>query len=236
MKNKSIGVLLIVLITLVGAEENASTFGNVERFDSSGVRPCPFIPGDAIKVSVFPDTNLFPSGVYLIDGEGYVDLPVLGYLKITSMSVVDLTELLKKSYMPFIRYPYIVVRPLLRISLFGGFARPGLYYVDPHVTLWDAVRLGGTTVRKDGLNKMVWERDHSIIQKDVVPYFQSQKSLYQIGFQSGDRLSVTNKPELTKWEMFRTDILPFLSIVLSAAMSAATLYNTYYVIKETRDR
>jgi hypothetical protein len=138
--------------------------------------------------------------------------------------------------MPFIRYPYIVVRPLLRISLFGGFARPGLYYVDPHVTLWDAVRLGGTTVRKDGLNKMVWERDHSIIQKDVVPYFQSQKSLYQIGFQSGDRLSVTNKPELTKWEMFRTDILPFLSIVLSAAMSAATLYNTYYVIKETRDR
>jgi protein involved in polysaccharide export with SLBB domain len=228
--------LLVILFSLAGAQENSSVFGSVEHFDSSGVRPCPFIPGDAIKISVFPDTNMFPSGVYLIDGEGYVDLPVLGYLKINSMSLVDLTELLKKSYMSFIRYPYIVVRPLMRISLFGGFARPGLYYVDPHATLWDAIRLGGTTVRSDGIKKMVWERDHSIIQKDIIPHFQSQKSLYQIGFQSGDRLSVTNRPEVTKWENFRNEVLPVVSLIFSSAMSAATLYSTYYVIKETRNR
>jgi hypothetical protein len=124
----------------------------------------------------------------------------------------------------------------MRISLFGGFARPGLYYVDPHATLWDAIRLGGTTVRSDGIKKMVWERDHSIIQKDIIPHFQSQKSLYQIGFQSGDRLSVTNRPEVTKWENFRNEVLPVVSLIFSSAMSAATLYSTYYVIKETRNR
>jgi polysaccharide export outer membrane protein len=236
MKKSLTGLLFLLIFSFAGAQESDATSANHEKFDSSGVRPCPFIPGDAIKVSVFPDTNMFPSGTYLIDGEGYVDFPIIGYIKITTMNLQDLTELLKKNYMPFIRYPYIVVRPLLRISLFGGFARPGLYYIDPHATLWEAIRLGGTTVRKDGLKRMIWERDNSIIQKDIVQHFQSQKSLYQIGFQSGDRLSVTNKPELTKWETFRSDFLPVISLLVTTATSAATLYSTYYIIQDTRKR
>jgi protein involved in polysaccharide export with SLBB domain len=234
MKTNFIIILLVVVASIVQAQQNDSTFQSAEHFDSSGVRPCPFIPGDAIKVSVFPDTAMFPSGTYLIDGEGYVDFPIIGYIKITSMSILELNELLKKTYMPFIRFPYVVVRPLMRISLFGGFARPGLYYVDPHATLWDAVRLGGTIVRRDGLKRMVWERDHSIIQKDVVPHFQSQQSLYQIGFRSGDRLSVTGRPELTRWETFRNDVLPVFSLVLSTAISAASIYNTYYLVNKNR--
>lgn len=234
LKRNVIILLLIAIVSVAYAQETDSAFQSAEHFDSSGVRPCPFIPGDAIKVSVFPDTATFPSGTYLIDGEGYVDFPIIGYIKITSMSIQDLTELLKKTYMPFIRFPYVVVRPLMRISLFGGFARPGLYYVDPHITLWDAVRLGGTTARRDGLKKMVWERDRSVIQKDIVPHFQSQQSLYQIGFRSGDRLSVTNRPEMTKWETFRSDVLPVVSIVLSTAISAASVYSTYYLITRNR--
>jgi protein involved in polysaccharide export with SLBB domain len=235
--NSNIIILLLMAITsiTIHAQEIDSTFQSAEHFDSSGVRPCPFIPGDAIKVSVFPDTATFPSGTYLIDGEGYVDFPIIGYIKITSMSILELTELLKKTYMPFIRFPYVVVRPLMRISLFGGFARPGLYYVDPHATLWDAVRLGGTTVRRDGLKKMVWERDNSVIQKDIVPHFQSQQSLYQIGFRSGDRLSVSNRPEMTNWESFKTNVLPVFSVIMSVTMSAASIYQSYSFIKQTRD-
>lgn len=238
MKSNYIGLFLLLCVFTLWAQEETvpDTVRMGEKYDSSGVRPCPFIPGDAIKVSVFPDTAMFPSGTYLIDGEGYVDFPIIGYIKITSMSIHDLTELLKKTYMPFIRFPYVVVRPLMRISLFGGFARPGLYYVDPHATLWDAVRLGGTTVRRDGLKRMVWERDHSIIQKDIVPHFQSQQSLYQIGFRSGDQLSVTGRSEMTNWESFRTNVLPVFSVVMSVTMSAASIYQTYYFIKETRNR
>ncbi|HEX2958472.1 MAG TPA: polysaccharide biosynthesis/export family protein [Chitinispirillaceae bacterium] len=236
MKKIVIFLLIVVITSIAVAQDNAGSFESAEHFDSSGVRPCPFIPGDAIKVSVFPDTAMFPSGTYQIDGEGYVDFPIIGYIKITSMSILELTELLKKTYMPFIRFPYVVVRPLMRISLFGGFARPGLYYVDPHATLWDAVRLGGTTVRRDGLKRMVWERDNTTIQKNIIPHFQSQQSLYQIGFRSGDRLSVTNRPEMTSWESFRTNVLPALSVVMSVTMSAASIYQTYFVLKETRNR
>ncbi len=235
--NKNVVLLLVIMIiSLAGAQDNSSSFESAEHFDSSGVRPCPFIPGDAIKVSVYPDTAMFPSGTYPIDGEGYVDFPIIGYTKVTSMSIQDLTELLKKTYMPFIRFPYVVIRPLMRISLFGGFARPGLYYVDPHATLWDAVRLGGTTVRRDGLKRMVWERDHSVVQKDIVPHFQSQQSLYQIGFRSGDRLSVTGRPEMTRWETFRSEFLPVISLLVTSVTSAATLYSTYNIVKQTRNR
>lgn len=238
MKKNCVGLLLIIAACTLWAQESQSSdsTGLPEAFDTSGVRPCPFLPGDAIRVTVFPDTSMFPSGVYLIDGEGYVDLPIIGYLKVSTMSIQDLSELLKKTYLQFVRFPYIIVRPLMRVSLFGGFARPGLYYVDPHATLWEAIRCGGITQRRDGLSKIVWERDHSVIQQDVVPLFKSQNSLYQIGFQSGDRLSVTTRPEQTRWEVFRAEILPMLTFVMSTALSAATLYQTYTVLQETRRR
>jgi protein involved in polysaccharide export with SLBB domain len=236
MKSNNILMLLLVCFFTLWAQEAVSpdTVGMREKFDSSGVRPCPFIPGDAIRIMVFPDTNTFPSGTYFIDGEGYVDLPIIGYLKITTMTIQDLTELLKKTYIQFVRFPYIIVRPLMRVSLFGGFVRPGLYYVDPHATLWEAIRCGGITQRRDGLSKIVWERDHSVVKKDIVPLFKSQSSLYQLGFQSGDRLSVTLRPENTRWEVFRAEVLPILTLVMSTALSAATLYQTYSVLQETR--
>lgn len=238
MRCNKIGLLLMVcFFTLMAQEETLpDTISMREKFDSSGVRPCPFIPGDAIKIMVFPDTNTFPSGTYLIDGEGYVDLPIIGYLKITTMTIQDLTELLKKTYLQFVRFPYIIVRPMMRVSLFGGFARPGLYYVDPHATLWEAIRYGGITQRRDGLSKIVWERDHSVVKSDIVPLFKSQNSLYQLGFQSGDRLSVTLRPERTRWEVFRAEVLPMLSVVMTTALSAATLYQTYTILQETRNR
>ena len=241
MKFRWLFFLVFVSLTLdthiFAQTENvkADTVKLITDYDASGTRPCPFTAGDALKLSVYPDTTAFPNGVYLIDGEGYIDLPVIGYIKVTDKNVEELTELLKQTYLPFMRYPYLTVRPLMRVSLFGGFTQPGLYYLDPHATMWEAVKSAGITQRSDGLTRITWERDHSIVQKDIVPLFQSHQSLYQIGFRSGDRLTVTRRPETTRWEVFRSEMLPLITFTISTVLSVATLYQTYNVLQEARN-
>lgn len=241
MKNKFViaGVFVIMLLGIAAHSQTSNTKSDslkADGYDASGVRPCPFTAGDAMKISVYPDSATFPNGVYRIDGEGYVDLPIIGYLKVTDKTVEELTELFKQTYLQFMRYPNLTVRPLMRVSLIGGFRQPGLYYLDPHVSMWEAISTAGVPNRTDGITKIMWERDHAIVQKDIVPHFQSHQSLYQIGFRSGDRLTVTQRPEMTKWEVFRGEMLPLLTFAISTALSAATLYQTYNVLRETRNQ
>lgn len=197
---------------------------------SVAAHPLPFKPGDALEIVTFPDTAGFPSGFYPIDGEGFVDFPIIGYTKVTEMSCEALAKLLAEKYVDFMRYPHMKIRPAIRVALNGGFFRPGLYWIDPHATLWEAIQKAGGTQRMDGFKKLKWERNNLIVSKDLVPVIEEGKSLYQIGFKTGDQLTVLQQQHRTNWEVFRMDVVPLITVSLSTVISALTLYNTmqYY--------
>ncbi|MBN1575044.1 MAG: polysaccharide biosynthesis/export family protein [Chitinispirillaceae bacterium] len=190
-------------------------------------RPLPFRPGDALEIVTYPDSTGFPAGFYAIDGEGFVDFPIIGYVKVTGMSSDALAKMLAEKYVDFMRYPHMRIRPLIRVALNGGFFRPGLYWVNPHATLWETIQTAGGTQRMDGFKKLKWERDRIVVNNDLVPLIQDGKSLYQIGFKTGDQLTVLQQPLKTGWEVFRTDVLPIISFSISTAVSVITLYNTF---------
>ncbi len=194
-------------------------------------RPFPFRAGDALEIVTFPDSAAFPAGFYSIDGEGFVDFPILGYVKVTSMSDIALAKLLSEKYVDFMHYPHMKIRPLIRVSLTGGFYRPGLYWIDPHTSLWDAIRSAGGTQRPDGFKKIKWERNRVVLNKDLVTLLQEGKSLYQIGFQTGDQVTIIQQPQQTGWEVFRTDVLPILSMFVSTAVSALSVYSTMQIYR-----
>src|SRR5512133_1770632 len=106
-----------------------------------------FIQGEAIKISVYPDSTIFLNGFYHIDNEYRIDLPILGLVSLRNRSRADFISLLKKEYSDYLRYPNINVTPYMRVSFFGGFYRPGLYWVEPRSTLWDAVQMAGGVAR-----------------------------------------------------------------------------------------
>ncbi len=193
---------------------------------SHAARPLPFRAGDALIIKTYPDTGAFPSGFYPIDGEGYVDFPIIGYVKVTDKSADELAKLLSEKYVDFMRYPHMTIRPLIRVALNGGFYRPGLYWVNPHSTLWEAIQIAGGTQRMDGFQKLKWERNRIILNNDLVPLLQEGKSLYQIGFNSGDRITVLQQPQRSGWEIFRAEVLPMLTFSISTAVSVLTIYNT----------
>lgn len=188
-----------------------------------------FRAGDAIKISVYPDTTFFLNGFYHIDNNFYIDLPMLGLVSVKDKTRNQFIEFLKKQYGDYLRYPNISVTSYIRVSFFGGFYKPGLYWVENRSSLWDAMQIAGGVGRDDGLKKVRWERDGTIISYNIIKSFQSGNSLESIGFKSGDQLCVTSRPNQQFWESFSSDVVPVLSITLTALTTALTAYQTYKV-------
>lgn len=190
--------------------------------------PGVFRAGDGVEIKVFPeDSGAVLSSVYPVDGLGYADFPILGLVKVTERTERTLAEELKRAYTDYLHYPNIQVRPVIRVSLLGGFQQPGLYWVDPRWSLWSAIRLGGGPQREDGVNKMWWERDRTVVKSNLVPDFESGQSLRQIGFKSGDQIRVTASPMRTAWQIFREDILPLITFGFTATLTALTVWEIY---------
>jgi protein involved in polysaccharide export with SLBB domain len=151
----------------------------------------------------------------------------LGSVSVVKMSQKQLEELIAKTFIDYLRYPNISVRPLMRATVLGGFFRPGLYYVDPNASLWQLVGLAGGTLRADGINKIRWERDRAVVSKDLVPAYQSGQSLSTLGFRSGDQLCVTQRPQSDFWTTARNEVLPWISITVGLITPSLTLYQLY---------
>lgn len=191
-------------------------------------------PGEAIRIYAFPDTGSFVNGFYPVDGKGRIYLPIIGKMDLTGMTEKAFLDSVKAQYINYLRYPNLQVRHLIRISLLGGFQRPGLYYIDPDYSMWDAVYQTGGTVREDGLKRMVWERDRKIVSKDIIPLYQSGQPLSSIGFRSGDQLWTPVEPKNNWWQVVVKDIM--LSQVFPIVTTSASLYISYIMYKTYKNR
>ena len=183
-----------------------------------------FQSGDAVSISTSPDTG-FPNGIYIINEYGCLDLPIAGLVNITKTQKDSFDLIIKDTYIGYIKGPYLKTNRLMRISMLGGFAKPGLYWIRPEATLWNAVYMAGGPVREDGIKKMQWERDGKFVKKGLASDFQSGKTLDQLGFESGDQISVTARQKLTGWEIFLRDVIPVLSLTITAVVAAASIRN-----------
>lgn len=223
MRSIRASVLGLLCFALVCVAETASACYGLDSL---------LAPGNAVHIAVYPDTTHFLHGVYPIDDRGCIKLPIAGLVHVASSTRAELVGFLEKELEEFLRYPNIEVTPLIRVSLLGGFFSPGLYWVDPRATLWETVARAGGIQREDGIKKLRWERDRQIVVRDLVPLYQSDKSLLSIGFRSGDQLWVTSRPRATAWERFRTDLLPVITASVTVITSSITLYQTYRLLRE----
>ncbi len=109
-------------------------------------------PGDMVRLRIWREPDL--SGDFLVDERGTVVLPKLGPLQIGSLSPDSLKARLVSSYSVYLRNPTIDVMLLRRITILGGVRNPGLYPVDPTMTLADAYALAGGISSEGKLNEV----------------------------------------------------------------------------------
>lgn len=223
-KNTIIKFIIPMLIFLL----SSMTFAQQKGFDSEklvgdpDLAPYPFTPGDAIFISNLPDTTSFMNGIFAIDDRGFAEFPMVGKVNVSKMTRDELIEFLKTRLRDQLNYPNLYVKPVVRISLLGGFRRPGLYYVDINSSLWEAVRLAGGTLLEEGIYDLRWERDGDERSDEVVKFFESGTSLKKMGFQSGDQVWTPSPDRETFWDTVR-DVMP----ILTFATTIFVVYSTY---------
>ena len=181
-------------------------------------------PGDIVRIKAFPDTALFISGDYPILENGFAMLPILGLVEVTSISIAGLTESLTKRYAKYLAYPTIQIEPIIRLSFLGGFLKPGIHNVNPMYSFSNALSLAEGPVRDDGLRLLRWERGGKVLANNLTSEVEGTKSLWSLGFKSGDQLCVTL--------LTQRDRLPVVSLIISTVLASVTLVITLLVLSK----
>jgi protein involved in polysaccharide export with SLBB domain len=184
--------------------------------------------GDALRIKSFPDTGSFISGYYTVSDSGFVTLPMIGALRVSDMTVTELTRQLGDYYAKYIAFTSVQVEPLIRIFFLGGFLRPGAYLISPFYPLSSALSLAGGPARDDGLHLLKWERGGKMLEKNLTAAVESPKSLWALGFKSNDQVCVTVRQN--------RDISPLTSYITSTLISLGTLVVTILILNQQNNK
>jgi len=157
-----------------------------------------FRPGDAIRMQVWQPWKITEgkaeildlNGDYPINSQGYTLLPLVGEVKVIGLNQNSLTKRLQEKYSPFIKDPFIMVTPLVRVTLQGAVNRPGAYLIPPTSSLWELVEMANGPSGNANLEKMQSERGGRIVNKNLLRSFEKGYSLQEIGVLSGDQILV----------------------------------------------
>jgi protein involved in polysaccharide export with SLBB domain len=108
--------------------------------------------GDGIRLRIYREPDI--SGDYLVDDRGIVVLPKIGEFKILDIPADSLRDILKIAYRRFLVSDAIEITPLRRVAVIGAVLRPGLYSVDPSMSISDAIILAGGVAQNGQQNKV----------------------------------------------------------------------------------
>jgi polysaccharide export outer membrane protein len=101
----------------------------------------PLQPGDAVRLRFWLEPGL--SGDYAVDEAGVAVLPLIGPHGVTAEPAAELKRRLQTEYAREIQNQDVAITLVRRVRVLGAVKNPGLYYVDPTMTLGDVVALAG---------------------------------------------------------------------------------------------
>jgi protein involved in polysaccharide export with SLBB domain len=163
-------------------------------------------PGDAIQLALWREPDL--SGEYPVDETGLVVLPLLGTRHVTSISMPELKQRLLQEYAQQLRNQEVRIILLRRVRVLGAVKNPGLYRVDPTMTLGDAVALAGGATNDGKLKDIRILRNGAELRSNL----DSRAQLTDY-VRSGDQIVVPDRGWLAR----------NAHVVFAAALSAAAV-------------
>lgn len=167
-------------------------------------------PGDILEIDIWREQEL--SGRFPVDTSGRVTLPLIGEQMVSGMPLDEVRDRLLELYRVQLRNPSITITPLRRIYVLGQVSRPGLYEVNPTISLAGAIALAGGANAEGDLSNLKVIRDNEVIL-DEVP---SESALASIHVLSGDQVFVGRRSWFDRNSTFLVSaLLSVTSIVIS---------------------
>ncbi len=165
-------------------------------------------PGDLIRLKVWREPDL--SGDFAVDEGGQVVLPQLGSIPVGDMSADSVKTMVRGRLAAFLSHPAIDIAVLRRVQVVGAVQKPGLYHIDPTMTIADALALAGGITQTGRTDRV-----EVIRQGRKLPLRAEGRMLIsQTPVQSGDQLYV---PERSWVSRNTATILAALSTIAALA-------------------
>jgi len=125
----------------------------------------PLQAGDIVRVTLsrMPDM----SGDYPVDETGHVALPVIGLVRVDDRPSDEVKREMVAQFEDQLRNQAIQVIFTRRVSVLGAVKNPGLYHVEPSMTLADAVALAGGHAPQGNPEKVKVLKDGREIEVDI---------------------------------------------------------------------
>jgi len=123
--------LLTLLLCSVGSPAGAQ----------EGIFDSPLRPGDVLRISVWPDSEL--SGEFPVESDGNAYLPFLGGVRAVGVPGEELRRQIREGFQAAQRNAVVTVTPLYRIGVTGSVRRPGAYLVPPTDGFFDVIATAG---------------------------------------------------------------------------------------------
>jgi protein involved in polysaccharide export with SLBB domain len=98
-------------------------------------------PGDGLRLRIYREPDL--SGEYVVDERGVVVLPKIGEWRVTGIPADSVRGAIREALRKFLATESIEITPFRRVAVTGAVLRPGLYPVDPSMSVADALILAG---------------------------------------------------------------------------------------------
>src|SRR5678815_2306550 len=122
-------------------------------------------PGDVVRLRVWREPDL--TGEFPVDETGSVVLPKLGPTQVTTEASALLKARIVAAYSRFLNHTAIDVTFLRRIQVLGAVRQPGVYPVDPTMTISDVLAVAGGMTGDGDPGRLELIRDGQRLQTTI---------------------------------------------------------------------
>jgi protein involved in polysaccharide export with SLBB domain len=145
-------VLLAASIAVLGALATAPAAAHAQSADASPAGESVLRPGDVVRLQIWREESL--SGEFAVAKDGTVVLPRIGRYDVTTDPPDVVRDRMLEAFQQYLRNPSIEITFLRRITVLGSVRNAGVHFVDPTMTIAEAIGLAGGTA-PDGANDRV---------------------------------------------------------------------------------
>lgn len=144
-------------------------------------------PGDVLRLKVWREPDL--SGEIDVNADGTAVIPRLGPVQVAGYSGPDLRRLIETQLGEVLRDPTVDVTVLRRVRVLGAVVSPGLYALEPTMTIADAVAKAGGPNNAGRRDRVELIRKGELVEIELAP----DAPLAALPIYSGDELRVPER-------------------------------------------
>lgn len=175
-------------------------------------RPDVIGPGDVLRLRIWREPEM--SGDYPVSASGQVVLPRLGEISVVSIPADSLRGVLTDRYRVYLNNPSIEVMVLRRVTVTGAVRTPGVYPLDPTLTIADAIALAGGPAADGKRDKVEIRRNGEVVIADL----RNDTVIADSPIRSGDQLYVPTKSWLSTNTWLLSGGVTITAVILSAIL------------------